>query len=592
MLRAASPTTSVPAFASSLAVGLAMSPACLAGGASFSDQTASSGLTVSQLTAGFVQFQYSGGGAVGDFNNDGWQDLFFLSGGLGNVPDKLFINDGDGTFTERGAEWGLNDFHKGKTACVGDFDNDGWLDIYVTSAGPMGQNAGPGHHKLYRNLGGKGFVNVAASAGVAFADPSVDSAWTATFGDYDLDGDLDLFVGGFAGTPSNTEHRLFRNNGNGTFTDVTSSIGLFGGVGPVAALSARFVDLDGDVYPELLIGGDFKGTGQYVGSRYFRNNRDGTFVDATAGSGTGHEENGMGHTILDYDNNLKLDWYVTSIYYPPANWTGNKLYRNFGQHAFVETSVPAGVFDGGYGWGTVGVDVDHDGWEDLAETSGDAAVGSPFYAIPARLWINDGDGTFTERANESGFVHSIKGRAMLRVDVDNDGDQDILIFRFNGPLTLLRNDLEHGSDTAWLRVFLSNGGRSDLAPNGLGAKVYATVGEVTRVRSVDAGMSYLGTGELSAHFGLGGATVVDEVLVVWPNGEETRLASVAINQTLTVVAPSSCPADLTGDGSVGAADLGVLLGAWGSAGPPDLDGSGSVDSADLAILLGAWGSCG
>jgi hypothetical protein len=562
-----------------------------AGDASFSDGTAEAGLVATHATAGFVQMQYSSGGAIGDFDNDGWQDVFFLSGGSGSKPDRLFLNNGDGTFTDRAAEWGLTAIHKGKSACVGDFDNDGWLDLYVTSAGPVGQNAAPGHHKLYRNVNGTGFVNVAATAGVAFADPTAESAWTATFGDYDLDGDLDLFVGGFAGSPSNTEHRLFRNDGDGTFTDVTASIGLFAGVGPVAALSARFVDIDDDLYPELLIGGDFKATGSYVGSRYFKNDRDGTFTDMTNGSGTGHEENGMGQTILDVDNDQRLDWYVTSIYWPQVNWTGNKLYRNLGAHAFVETSAIANVFDGGYGWGTVGVDVDHDGFEDLAETSGDASPGSPFYAIPARLWINDGDGTFTERATETGFVHSLKGRSLLRVDVDNDGDQDILVFRYAGALTLLRNDLVHDATTAWVRVFLDTAGRAGLAPNGFGAKVYVTAGGVTRMRAIDGGVSFLGTSELSAHVGLGAATTIDEILVRWPDGTTSTRTNVAINQTLTMSPVVACAADLDGDGTVGPTDLGALLGAWGSGGNADLDGNGTVDPSDLGILLGAWGGC-
>ncbi len=559
---------------------------------SFSDRTRESGLVAVHATSGFTNFQYAGGGAVGDFNRDGWSDLFVISGGVGSVPDFLFINQGDGTFRECGAEWGLTAVHRGKSACVGDFDGDGWPDLYVTSAGPVGINA-PGHHKLYRNNGNGTFSNVAASAGVAFADPSAESAWTATFGDYDLDGDLDLFVGGFAGAPSNTEQRLFRNNGNGTFTDVTASIGLFAGVGPIACLSARFADMDGDRYPELLLGGDFKGAG-YIGSRYFRNNRNGTFTDATVASKTGAEENGMGQTIGDFDNDGAIDWYVTSIYFPPA-WTGNKLYRNLGGGIFLERGAAAGVHQGGYGWGALGVDVNHDGWEDIVETNGDAAPGSSFYDDPSYLWINNGDGTFTDRAAESGFVYSIKGRALLRLDADNDGDQDLVICRNNGALTFFRNDLPAGPTAHWLRIQLSRGASTAVAPDGIGARIAArsTVAETTttRTRLIDAGVGYAGTSELSAHVGLGAASVVDELTITWPDGTIQTFANVAADQTLTVAYPApTCAADLDGDGAVGAADLATLLGAWNGA-EGELDGDGLTGAADLAFLLGAWGPC-
>jgi hypothetical protein len=243
-----------------LLASLAVASATLGAPPVFSERTNDVGLGAAHATTGFTNSQYAGGGAIGDFNRDGWTDVFVISGGIGNVRDFLFINQGDGTFAERGLEWGLTALHRGKSACVGDFNGDGWQDIYVTSAGPIGVNA-PGHHKLYRNNGNGSFSNVASTAGVAFADPSAESAWTSTFGDYDLDGDLDLFVGGFAGAPSNTEQHLFRNSGDGTFTDVTQSIALLVGVGPVACLSARFADMDGDRYPELLLGGDFKGAG-------------------------------------------------------------------------------------------------------------------------------------------------------------------------------------------------------------------------------------------------------------------------------------------------------------------------------------------
>jgi hypothetical protein len=585
---ASSPWSMSPALLARLAI-VAIAPAASAAPPSFSNQTASSGLVASHSTSGFTNWQYAGGGAVGDFNRDGWMDVFFISGGSGNAPDRLFINNGNGTFTNQAPAWGLTTVHRGKSACVGDFDNDGWPDLYVTSAGPVGA-PGAGHHKLYRNNGGTSFTNVAAAAGVAFADPTAESAWTAAFGDYDLDGDLDLFVGGFAGAPSNTEQRLFRNNGNGTFTDITASIGLLSGIGPIALLAVRFADMNGDRYPEILAIGDFKGAG-YIGSRYFRNNGNGTFTDATNAANVGNEENGMGQAIGDFDNNGLIDWYATSIHQPSIGWTGNKLYRNLGTGAFAEIAASAGVADGGYGWGAVGVDVNHDGWEDLLETNGDAAPGSSFYNDPSYLWLNNGNNTFTDVSVASGFIFSIKGRALLRLDADNDGDQDILIYRNNGTLTLFRNDLVAAADTRWLRIFLDPRGFPGFTPDGIGARVTVVTNGQSRVRLIDSGVSFLGTSEFSAHFGLGSATIADEVRVLWQNGVQTVLTNVPLNQTLTITpADPPCDGDLDRDGTIGAGDLGVLLGAWGTA-AGDLDGDGTTGAADLSILLGGWGGC-
>src|SRR5262245_7169075 len=359
---------------------------------SFSNQTTSAGVNFIHATSTFSQSQYTGGSTVGDFNNDGWQDFFIFKGGSNNLPDRLYINDGDGTFTDQAAAWGVAVAHKGKSACVGDFNNDGWLDIYATSAGPPNMVVA-GHNKLYKNNGDGTFTNIAVAAGVNAPNPAQQDSRACSFGDYDLDGELDLFVGGFsAATPSNAGNRLFRNNGDETFTDVTIAIGLFQSTGPVACLSASLVDMNGDRYPELLMGGDFKNVSGFVGSRYFRNNTNGTFSDITVASGTGQEENGMGQTLGDFENDGYLDWYVTSIYgFPPANWTGDKLYKNLGGHLYTQHAAAADVDDGGYGWGTVAVDFNHDGLLDLAETNGDSAASGQFFNEQSYLWMNDGD---------------------------------------------------------------------------------------------------------------------------------------------------------------------------------------------------------
>ena len=576
----------------SSAVCFAASPV-LAVDPAFSNQSVAAGIAATHATSGYVLSEYSSGGCIGDFNRDGWQDVFVISGGSVNVPDRLFINNGDGTFTDQAAAWGLTALHKGKSASAGDFNNDGWLDVYVTSAGPWGQNAAPGHNKLYKNNGDGTFTNVANAAGVNQTNPTAQDSWGSCWGDYDLDGDLDLYVGGFlTSSPNNVGNRLFRNNGDETFTDVTAAIGLFSGIGPVANLSQAFVDTDGDRYPELLLGGDFKGAGTFIGSRYFKNDGDGTFTDKTVAGGMGKEENGMGQCRGDFNNDGRIDWYVTSIFHLPFSWTGNKLYLNQGNHVFSETSATAGVRDGGYGWGTVAVDFNHDGWVDIAETNGDNASSGLFFNEQSYLWLNDGDGTFTEKAVACGFLHYSKGRGLIHFDADNDGDQDTIIFTNKGPLYYYRNDLAAGPETHWLRVFLDTTGDTANAPDGYGAKVSVQAGPNTYTRWIDGGTTFLGMNELSAHFGLGTAESVESVTVLWPSGAQTVLEDVAANQTIVIASiEPPCAGDLNGDGVVDGSDLGELLAAWGGPGDGDINADFTVDGADLGALLSAWGDC-
>ncbi len=559
----------------------------------FSNQTVAAGIAVNHSTSGFANPGYSGGACIGDFNQDGFQDILFLSGGGGNKPDYLFINNGNGTFTNQAAAWGLTAIHKGKGASVTDINADGWPDIYVTSAGPTGQAAAPGHNKLYLNSGNGTFTNIAAAAGVNAPNPNTQDSWGSTWGDFDRDGDLDLFVAGWSTSGAgNAGSRLFRNNGNATFTDITTSIGLWTGIGAVAAFSPRLVDMDGDRWPELLVIGDFKNVGGFIGSRYFRNNAGVNFTDKTVAAGLGVEENGMGHTVGDFDNDGRLDLHAASIYLPSANWTGNKIYRNVGPHLYTQYALAAGISNGGYAWGTVAVDFNHDTRTDIGVTNGDNSGSPPFGNDPTNLWMNNGNQTFTDAATASGLIHTGAGRAMLNFDYDNDGDEDVLIVTNNGPLALFRNDLDHSQpDTHWLRIFLDTHGHPTLAPFGLGAKVYVTIGSLTLMRSVDGGCTHLGTPEYSAHFGLGTATAIDQVKVEWSDGTDSIYRDIDINQTLTLTPTVPCLPDLTGDGSIGGDDLAVLLGQWGSVGSADLDGNGIVDAGDLAIVLGAWGAC-
>jgi len=286
--------------------------------------------------------------------------------------------------------------------------------------------------------------------------------------------------------------------------------------------------MDGDRYPELLLVADF-GT-----SEYFVNNSDGTFSRHTQASGVGKEWSGMGSTVGDFNNDGRLDWYATAIYDADeeGRGDGNKLYYNQGDQIFEEGAKAAGVDDGGWGWGAVAVDLNHDGWLDLVETNGWADLLSYTDEL-SKLWLSNGNGTFTEVAQDSGFEHVADGRGLLRFDYDLDGDQDIVVTANNDALQVYRNELT-GAETHWLRVLLDTNNAPHLAPNGIGSKVSVRVGNQSYYRYMLACPHYLTQSELSAHFGLGSASVIDEVRVEWPDGTVTTIRNVDINRTITL----------------------------------------------------------
>ena len=507
------------------------------------------GLTAERRPLDYSVADMTGGAAVGDFNRDGWQDVFLLVGG--GALDALYLNNGDGTFTDHAAAAGVAWSHRGLAAAVGDFDGDGWQDLFVTSLGESSGDRRPGAHRLYRNLGTPGgdpggvprFEEVAESAGVATTATPRPDGMGAAFGDYDLDGDLDLFVTGYQYHDGN---KLFRNDG-GRFTDVT--VAALGPALDVDVLDTwgfapAWVDMDGDRFPELLIAGDY-GT-----SRYFLNDGGRHFRDLTAASGTGVGAMGMGSAFGDFDGDGRFDWYLTSVYARTGTESvrnGNQLYLNEGRHRFREASVAAGVNHGGWGWGAVAADLNHDGVLDLVTTNGWTRANHQgdmeWLSEPTRVYLGRGvagggeAGTevpaFDFAQEQVGLRHRDQGRGLIAFDYDNDGDRDILIVNLRGPVTLFRNDLA-GSGTNYLRVFLDRGRSRAVAPDGIGALVSIRAGEAEQRRYVGGEGVYLGSGELSAHFGVGAAAVIDELTVTWPDGTVTALPSVPANQTLTI----------------------------------------------------------
>lgn len=533
---------------------------------------------------GFGQYWMTGGIGIGDFNNDGWPDIFMIGGGL--TADKLFMNNGDGTFTNLAAEWGVAVLHGGNGVAVGDYNNDGWLDIYVTSFGQAGIPGQPGKHRLYKNNGNGTFTNVAAQAGVNYTTTTVANGYGACWGDYDLDGKLDLFVTSWkdtsGGSNNGTGNRLFHNNGDGTFTDITS-LALGNAFAGVWGFQGCLTDMNGDLFPELLVSADFKT------SRYLVNNGNGTFASFTTASGTGKETNGMGQAVGDFNNDGLLDWYVTSIYLddpPPNTNVGNMLYINQGANVYAEHSQLAGVNDGGWGWGTIAVDLDQDGYQDIIEVNGRNA--GEWANEQEYLWHNNGDLTFTEISRAAGLDLGGDARAVAYLDADRDGDLDFLITVNSSTLRYYRNDTSNQGN--WLQVTLDTSTNPLLASNGYGSRIIATAGGLTYVRYINGSPSYLATSQLMAHFGLGSAKLIDQLKIYWNRGNVTTLSNVTVNQFLIVHAP--IPADITADGIVNVDDLLALINAWGACQTPcpaDVDGNGTVNVDDLLALINNWG---
>ncbi|MEM9598916.1 MAG: FG-GAP-like repeat-containing protein, partial [Acidobacteriota bacterium] len=357
----------------------------------------------------------------------------------------------------------------------------------------------------------------------------------AAAGDYDRDGDLDLFLahwsGEVVGVPS---PHLWRNEGGFQLVPVDFSAGV---AWPYTDLdwsfTPSFADLDGDLWPELLVAGDF-GT-----SQVFRNLGPGTDGRVTFEVATGAvitDENGMGSALGDYDGDGDLDWFVSSIWDPDGvaqgNWgvTGNRLYRNLGDGTFEDATEGAGVREGYWGWGSCFADVDNDGDLDIFHTNGFPLNGAEeFHDDPARLFMSNGDGTFTERSAELGVDDTRQGRGVVCFDYDRDGDIDLFVANNGGPPLLYQNrGLE---DRPWLALELQG---DDGNSQAIGAFVRVRSGGRTQTAFVQGGSQYLSQNPAEVHFGLGSAEQVDEVEIQWPDGEVQVLTDVPTRRLLTV----------------------------------------------------------
>ncbi|HKD59502.1 MAG TPA: CRTAC1 family protein [Terracidiphilus sp.] len=492
-----------------------------------------------------------GGCAFFDYDNDGWMDIFIVGGRrLEEIPagasNRLYRNNRDGTFTDVTREAGLLDAGWGVGVCVGDYNNDGFEDLFVTYFG---------HNRLYRNNGNGTFTDVTQTAGLAEAKIRFGSG--CTFVDYNRDGWLDLFVSNYAdvdlatlpkpslerpncnfeGVPVNCgpsglplpTHALYRNNGNGTFTDVSKESGIAAIRGSYG-LTATTFDADDDGWPDIFVASDS------TPSMLLMNNRDGTFREeallrGVAVSDTGQEMAGMGVSIADYDCDGRLD-IVRTHYMNQA--TG--LYHNIGKGEFEDATAKAGLMHERrfVSWGVGMFDLDNDGNPDIFLVTGqvypELEPVLPKYPRrgPRLLFRNQGNGRFAQVNEETQPALAARhvSRGVAFGDFDNDGDLDIVIMNQNEPPSLLRNDAPSGNH--WIKVHLQ-GTKSNRSA--IGARVTIRAGGKTHVQEVTSQSSYVSSNDPRLHFGLGVVETAD-IEVRWPLGTIESFKGIPVDRLI------------------------------------------------------------
>jgi hypothetical protein len=503
----------------------------------FEDRTEEAGFRIVRIPPpqpSLENFAVAGGVAAGDMDADGDIDLFLVSEGSGD--NLLYRNNGDGTFTEVGAQYGVSRtpiFDSGPI--FADYDGDGHLDLIVGGVRQLTEWNDHNSVLALRNTGAQSFVDATMAAGLTLP-PELDT-YSITLGDIDGDDHLDLFlshwrIGGGDGIGDEmlAGHFLWRNNGNGSFVDVTDDFGL-GSLELTFTANFSDVDTDGDL--DLLIVNDFQK------SKVFLNGGE-TFVEEP--STVLSDGNGMGASVGDYDNDGDLDWFVTSIWDPngvaEGNWdmTGNRLYQNDGGGRFTDVSMAAGVREGFWGWASCFADFNNDGYLDLFHVNGmranDNTIYSEYWLDPSRLFVSNGDGTFTERSMEFGPSDAAQGRGVVCFDADRDGDIDIFVANNGQSPNFYMNEATNVNN--YLQVVL-RGARPNT--QGIGAQITITaVSGQSQLREIRAGSNYVSQDPAEAHFGLGQVETVD-VSVRWPDGQLTVLPDVAANQLLVVSHP-------------------------------------------------------
>lgn len=496
------------------------------------------------------------GVAFFDYDKDGWLDVFLLNGSrlegfaTGHEPSNcLFHNNRDGTFTDVTEKVGLTRHGWAQGVCIGDYDNDGFDDLFVTY---LGQNV------LYHNNGNRSFTDVTREAGLLQEVPRWSTG--CTFVDYDRDGHLDLFVAhylvfdlknapdpganpyctylglsvncGPRGLPGE-RNQLYHNNGNGTFTDVSDRAGITHPSG-YYGLTAIAADFDNDGWPDIFVADDV------TPSILFHNNHDGTFTDIAVMAGCAYDSNGrsmsgMGVGIGDYDCDGWLDLFRT-------NFSGEtpSLYHNDGHAQFTDVTQQSGVakYNEFVGWGCGFIDPGNEGWLDIFYCNGsvypelEAAQKETRYLEPCVLYRNLRNGQFEDVSSQAGDALTTPTRSMGCAfgDFDNDGDIDIVVNQMNRAPLLLKCDSKKPNH--WLSV-TTVGTKSNRS--GIGTRLKCVTGDHVQIDEVRSGGSFLSQNDLRIHFGLGAVSKVDLLEVRWPSGQVDSHRNLAADQFIVVV---------------------------------------------------------
>jgi hypothetical protein len=494
-----------------------------------------------------------GGVAVFDYNNDGLLDIFFTNGAA--IPslektdpsywNRLFRNNGDGTFTDVTENAGLKGVGYSMGVAVGDYDNDGFEDLYV---------AGFNRNQLFHNNGNGTFTDVTEKAGVSGAIPKSGKPWSVTAGwfDYNNDGLLDLFVVNYLdyhiatahlcgdqGLPAycapndfqGTPNILYRNNGDGTFTDVSgpSHISQYIGKG----MGVAFADYDGDGFTDIFVSNDS------FQNFLLHNNGDGTFTDSAMMAGVQYNESGkymagMGADFRDIDNDGKPDIFQTAMF-----GDSFQLYHNVGDGQFQDVSGASGITrmtSRVTAWGTGLFDFDNDGNKDIFTADSDildnsAQLAHRPFPLPNGLFRNKGNLTFEDLSAKVGaaFAVPMPHRGAAFGDLSNDGKIDIVTTSLNGPPQILMN--RSNTKNHWIILKLV-GTKSNR--DGLGTKVKITTAHGGQYNQATTTVGYNSSSDKRIHFGLGDDKVVDKIELAWPSGIKQTLANIQADQILTV----------------------------------------------------------